>query len=75
MAVQDPEGILPAPVPHHITRRSYAKKVAEDAEYKEKIERQLQEEKEARRLAREVQTHKLAWIFNWSICRHLNSGI
>lgn len=50
----DPEGILPAPVPHHITRRSYAKKIAEDAEYKEKIERQLREEKEARRLVREA---------------------
>lgn len=62
--MQDPEGILPAPVPHHITRRSYAKKIAEDAEYKEKIERQLREEKEARRLAREVQTHSLFKHFN-----------
>jgi len=39
-------------VPHHITRRSYQKKIAEDAEYKEKIERELQAEKEARRVAR-----------------------
>jgi len=54
LGMQDPEGILPAPVPHHITRRSYQKKIAEDAEYKEKIERELQAEKEARRLAREV---------------------
>lgn len=54
MVVQDPEGILGAPVPHHIARREFAKKVAEDAEYKEKVERQLQAEKEARRLAREV---------------------
>ncbi|XP_024386124.1 uncharacterized protein [Physcomitrium patens] len=50
----DPEGILGAPVPHHIARREFAKKVAEDAEYKEKVERQLQAEKEARRLAREA---------------------
>lgn len=50
----DPEGILGAPVPHHITRRSYQKKIAEDAEYKEKMERQLEAEKEARRLAREA---------------------
>ena len=52
--MQDPEGILPAPVPHHITRRSYEKKISEDAEYKEKVERQLQADKEARRQAREV---------------------
>ncbi|KAG0580245.1 hypothetical protein M758_4G160100 [Ceratodon purpureus] len=50
----DPEGILPAPVPHHITRRSYEKKISEDAEYKEKVERQLQADKEARRQAREA---------------------
>ena len=54
LAVQDPEGILPPPVPHHITRRGYEKKIAEDAEYKEKVERQLQADKEARRQAREV---------------------
>lgn len=50
----DPEGILPPPVPHHITRRGYEKKIAEDAEYKEKVERQLQADKEARRQAREA---------------------
>lgn len=54
LVVQDPEGILPAPVPHHITRRSYEKKIAEDSEYKEKVERQLQADKEARRQARQV---------------------
>ena len=52
--LQDPEGILPAPVPHHITRRNYEKKIAEDVEYKEKVERELQAEKEAQRKAREV---------------------
>ena len=57
--MQDPEGILPPPVPHHITRRSFQKKVAEDAEYKVKVERQLQAEKEARRQAREVKFRHL----------------
>ena len=51
---QDPEGILAAPVPGHIARRNYQKKIAGDDVEREKLERQLQLEKERRREAREV---------------------
>lgn len=54
LGVQDPEGILAAPVPGHIARRNYQKQIAGDDVEREKLERQLQLEKERRREAREV---------------------
>jgi hypothetical protein len=51
---QDPEGILAAPVPGHIARRNYQKQIAGDDVEREKLERQLELEKERRREAREV---------------------
>jgi hypothetical protein len=51
---QDPEGILAAPQPGHIARRSYQRKLEEDVEEKERVEKQMQDERERRRFAREV---------------------
>lgn len=51
---QDPEGILASPVPGHISRRSYQRKLDTDVEERERLENQMQIEKEKRRAAREV---------------------
>ncbi|CAM6034828.1 unnamed protein product [Sphagnum compactum] len=49
----DPEGILAPPQPGHIARRSYQRKLEEDVDEKERVEKQMQDERERRRFARE----------------------
>lgn len=50
----DPEGILGPPSGGHIARREFQKKFEEDSEQKEALERQLLQERDRRRAAREA---------------------